>query len=154
VVLLLATFAVSTAAHDQGCELELRQAQIEDVPPLPGWVWREIEIAPSGWRGRLEWAGGDLLAASFAISCVADPAGLFERQAEIRRFVGVEEIELERIVGNETVAWHDSETATTHLEWRSGGTIGEVVGEWNASVAELAATALGLETARSSSEPQ
>ena len=147
--LLLVTLAGSTAAHDEGCEFELRQAPIEDVSPPPGWVWREVEIAPDGWRGRFEWAGGDVRTASFAISCVVDPAGLVERRADVRRMVGVEEVELDSTIGEETVAWRDGGRGTTHLEWRSDGTIGEVVGEWNASVGELAAMALALETTRS-----
>ena len=152
VVLLLVTFAASAAAHDEDCELELRQAPIEDVSPPPGWIWREVVVASDGWRGHLEWSGGDLRAASFAISCVVDPAGLFERRAQVRRSAGNEEIELEGMIGDEAAAWRSSRTATTHLEWRGGGAIGEIIGEWNASVAELAAMASALETARSGDE--
>ena len=66
---LLAALSGSAAAHDERCELELREAPIEDVPPLPGWTWREVVLEPDGWRGRLEWSGGDLRAAAFAIAC-------------------------------------------------------------------------------------
>ena len=148
--LLLATSGASAAAHDESCLLELRDAPIEDVPPLPGWTWREVVITPDGWRGRVEWSGGDLRAASLAISCVVDPAGLFERRAEIRRSVWFEDFELETVIGDETAAWRSSTTGTTHLEWRSGNKVGELVGEWNASLGELAAMAVAFETALSS----
>jgi hypothetical protein len=148
--LLFAASGGSAAAHDESCLLELRDAPIEDVSPPPGWTWREVVIASDGWRGRVEWSGGDLRAASFAISCVVDPAGLFERRALIRRSVWFEELEVENVIGDETAAWRSSWTATTHLEWRSGSTVGEMVGEWNASVGELAAMAVAFEAAVSS----
>jgi hypothetical protein len=148
--LLLASFSGSVAAHDEGCLLELRDAPIEAVPPMPGWTWREVVITPEGWRGRLEWSGGDLRAASFAISCAVDPVGLFERRAQIRRAMRFEELGLETVVGDETAAWRSGTTATTHLEWRSGSTVGEIVGEWNARLDELAAMAVAFETALSS----
>jgi len=150
--LLLATFTVSAAAHDESCQLDLRQAPIESVQPPSGWVWRQVAVGPDGWRGSLEWSGGDLRTASFAISCVVDPAGLFERRVEVRRSAGDEEIELEAVIGDETAGWRSSRTATTHIEWRGGGAIGEIIGEWNASVAELAAMASALETTRSGGE--
>jgi hypothetical protein len=39
--LLLVPSAGPATAHDESCLLELRDAPIEDVPPLPGWTWRE-----------------------------------------------------------------------------------------------------------------
>ena len=149
--LLLAASGGSAAAHDDSCLLDLRDAPIEDVPPLPGWTWREVVLAPDGWRGRMEWSGGDLRAASFTISCVADSPGLFERRALIRRTARFEEFELENVIGDETVAWRSNWTGTTHLEWRHDSTVGEMVGEWNASVGELAAMAMAFDAAVSSS---
>ena len=147
--LLLATSAGSAAAHDEACQRDLQQAPIELTQPPSGWVWQEVEITPGGWRGSLEWAGGDLRSASFSMACAVDAAGLVERRADVRRWLGVEELERGSTSGQATAVWRGLGSAATHLEWLGDSTIGEVVGEGNASVAELAAMALALETSRS-----
>jgi len=146
IALLLATSG-AVSAHDDGCTLDLRAAPIEAVPPQPGWAWREVELTADGWQGRLEWSGGDIRAASFEIACALDPAGLFERRAQVRSSLWAEDSEPETAIGDETVAYRLSTTGTTHLEWRDGSVVGEIVGEWNASLRELEAMAAAFDAA-------
>ncbi len=79
-----------------------------------------------------------------------EAAGLFERRPDVRRATWREPIELPTEIGDESTAWLDSATATMRFEWRCDGTVGEIIGEWNASIDELATMAQAFEATRSS----
>ncbi len=80
------------SAHEDACELRLRDAPIETVELPSGWAWDFFTLerhgAPS-FEASID-AGG--FAVNLELSCVSDPEGMFDRLEELRLVAGNDKI--------------------------------------------------------------
>jgi hypothetical protein len=123
--LSLAT-AGAASAHDDACELRLREAPIETVELPDGWDWDfftlEHQGAPS-FEASID-AGG--FAVSLELSCVSDPEGMFVRLEELRQVADNDKIGVVEI-GDGAMATREFSDFPT-IRWRHDDIVGQVRG--------------------------
>ena len=118
------TAAGVASAHDDSCELRLRDAPIETVELPDGWAWDFFTLerhgAPS-FEASID-AGG--FAVNLELSCVSDPEGLFIRHEELRQVAGNDKIGVVPI-GDESLATREFSDFPT-IRWRHEDIVGQL----------------------------
>ena len=125
IVLGMTTVTAGVAsAHDEACELRLRQAPIETVELPDGWVWDFFTLEENGapsFQASID-AGG--FAVNLELSCVSDPEGLFVRLDELRQVADNDKIGVVQIGDEAQAAREFSEFPT--IRWRHDDIVGQV----------------------------
>ena len=119
----LATAGVASA-HEDACELRLREAPIETVELPDGWAWDFFTLerhgAPS-FEASID-AGG--FAVNLELSCVSDPQGMFDRLEQLRVVAGNDKIGVVEI-GDEALAAREFLDFPT-IRWRHDDIVGQL----------------------------
>lgn len=124
---VLAVVAVATAtttAHDQACEVRLREAPIETALLPDGWDWDFFTIEQNGapsFQADID-AGG--LAVKLELSCASDPEGLFLRLEELREVADNDKIGVV-LIGDGSMAAREFSDFPT-IRWRHDDIVGLV----------------------------
>ena len=112
------------SAHDESCELRLREAPIETAELPEGWAWDfftlERQGAPS-FQASIDAQG---FAVNLELSCVSDPEGLFLRLEELRQVADNDKIGVVEI-GDEALAAREFSEFPT-IRWRRDDIIGQL----------------------------
>jgi hypothetical protein len=103
------------SAHEDACELRLREAPLETVELPDGWAWDFFTLERHGAPSFEASIDADGFAVNLELSCVSDPEGLFIRLEELRQIadndkIGVVEIGVEALAAREfcdfpTIRW-------------------------------------------------
>jgi len=114
------------SAHDDACELRLRDAPIETAELPAGWDWDFFTLENHGapaFEASID-AGG--FAVSLELSCVADPEGMFGRLEDLRLVAGNDKIGVVEIGDASQAAREFSDFPT--IRWRHDDIVGQVRG--------------------------
>lgn len=118
------TTVLVVSAHEDACELRLREAPIETVELPDGWAWDFFTLerhgAPS-FEASID-AGG--FAVNLELSCVSDPEGLFVRLEELRLVADNDKIGVVE-VGDEALAAREFLDFPT-IRWRHDDIVGQL----------------------------
>jgi hypothetical protein len=112
------------SAHDDACELRLREAPLETAELPPGWDWDFFTLEDHGapaFEASVD-AGG--FAVSVELTCVSDPEGMFERIEELRLVADNDKIGVIEI-GDEAFAAREFSDYPT-IRWRHDDIVGKV----------------------------
>jgi hypothetical protein len=112
------------SAHEDACELRLREAPLETVELPDGWSWDFFTLerhgAPS-FEASIDAAG---FAVNLELSCVSDPEGLFIRLEELRQIADNDKIGVVEI-GDEALAAREFSDFPT-IRWRHEDIVGQL----------------------------
>jgi len=118
------TSAGIASAHDDACELRLRDVPLETAELPPGWDWDFFTLEDHGapaFEASID-AGG--FAVSVELTCVSDAEGMFERIEQLRLVAGNDKIGVIQI-GDEALAAREFSDFPT-IRWRHDDIVGKV----------------------------
>ena len=118
------TTAGVVSAHDDACELRLRDAPIETAELPAGWDWDFFTLERHGAPSFEASIDADGFAVTLELSCVGDPEGLFTRLEELRQVAENDKIGVVEI-GDEALAAREFLEFPT-IRWRHDDIVGQL----------------------------